>query len=907
MQAGHLQKFLDAHRAETKSGLETHQLFGHGILYSIPDEKMDEFYRLYCNYVANNGPLTITEKMTRIGPLRVDLDFLYDGHVEDHRHTRAMTIAFVKAYMAEAAKYVEIKDITDVFVMEKPEPTFYPGKKESKSGIHLVVPEVRVNRNIELAIRNTLLPKMDEFFPGLDLKKDWRETYDKSPLNHTSWWALLGSKKPAGEGATPQPYQLKYSIEWDPSDVGVAIDEEVNREIKPENVRKFSIRSASSSETPFTEMGKAYALKEEEVRISGGAALVPQRGRPAQRNGDPGSRGSSPTRAIYLQPLSESMFKYYEGHVFNLNAERYNSHDERTNIGHCLKNIHPDLDTLWLEFCSQRQDGKYDPREAMAKWQGFNFRNDGAKLGIGSLRHWSRTDDPVGYLEIEKRNIDRLLDEATDTQTEHDMAQVVYAKFRDEFKCARFSASAWYWFAGHTWRETDKGVSLQCRLSSDVFKDFFRKETEISNMMNTDGFPQCPEGKHEASSCDWCKADKKRQAYAHMRKQLRTTRFKENVMKESRELFLDEDFATKVDENKNLIAFANGVFDTLTFEFRDGKPEDYISFCTNLEYHPDRPHDSYPCWAELNKFLNDVLPDPDVREYFLSYLATSLSGNNEAQKFHILTGSGSNGKSMLMNLTSTAMGDYACKAPISLLTQARNKSAAAAPELVRMKGRRFVTMQEPDEQVPLNTGLMKELASSEKITARDLYAGSKQMLDFDLQARFNLACNEKPKINTQDGGTWRRLVVINFLSKFVSDPRLPNEKPIDESIVQKSQSKEWAEAFLSYLVFLYTKGKGFRKLTPPEKVMEYTSEYKEDSDVIAKFLHEKIHVHPPLAEDEQPREPTSWTSITSSFSEWKRTNELMGKGTPAELKKRIETSYGKLPRGGWTSFRCGDA
>jgi P4 family phage/plasmid primase-like protien len=378
-------------------------------------------------------------------------------------------------------------------------------------------------------------------------------------------------------------------------------------------------------------------------------------------------------------------------------------------------------------------------------------------------------------------------------------------------------------------------------------------------------------------------------------------------MKESRELFLDEDFATKVDENKNLIAFANGVFDTLTFEFRDGKPEDYISFCTNLEYHPDRPHDSYPCWAELNKFLNDVLPDPDVREYFLSYLATSLSGNNEAQKFHILTGSGSNGKSMLMNLTSTAMGDYACKAPISLLTQARNKSAAAAPELVRMKGRRFVTMQEPDEQVPLNTGLMKELASSEKITARDLYAGSKQMLDFDLQARFNLACNEKPKINTQDGGTWRRLVVINFLSKFVSDPRLPNEKPIDESIVQKSQSKEWAEAFLSYLVFLYTKGKGFRKLTPPEKVMEYTSEYKEDSDVIAKFLHEKIHVHPPLAEDEQPREPTSWTSITSSFSEWKRTNELMGKGTPAELKKRIEASHGKLPRGGWTSFRCGDA
>lgn len=905
MQAGHLQKFLDAHRAETKSGLETHQLFGHGILFTIPDEKMDEFYRLYCNHVANNGPLTITEKMTRIGPLRVDLDFLYDGQVEDHKHTQAMTIAFVKAYMAEAARYIDIKDVTDVYVMEKPEPTYYPGKKESKSGIHLVVPTVRTNKNVELAIRNALMPKMDEFFPGLEMKKDWRETYDKSPLNHTSWWALLGSKKPAGDGATPQPYQLKYSIEWDPNDVAVAIDEEVNREVKPENVRKFSIRAPPTSESPVTELGKIHALRDEEVRISGGAAVVPQRGRPAQRGGDPGSRGSSPTNVIYLQQLTETMAKYYEKHTMNLSAVRFNSHDERTNVGHCLKNIHPDLQEVWIEFCSQRADGKHDPREAMAKWQGFNFRNDGAKLGVGSLRHWSRNDNLTGYLEIEKGNIDRLLDEAVDTQTEHDMAQVVYAKFRDEFKCARFSASAWYWFAGHTWRETDKGVSLQCRLSSDIFRDFLRKENEVGAMMEVT--EPHPNGKHEPEGCQMCKLEKKKQAFAHMRKQLRMTRFKENVMKECRELFLDEEFANKVDENKNLIAFSNGVFDTLTFEFRDGKPEDYISFCTNLEYHPDRQYDSYPCWQELSKFIRDVLPDPDVRDYFLAYLATSLSGCNEAQKFHILTGTGSNGKSMLMNLMSTAMGDYACKAPISLLTQARNKSAAAAPELVRMKGRRFVTMQEPDEQVPLNTGLMKELASSEKITARDLYAGSKQMLDFDLQARFNLACNEKPKINTQDGGTWRRLVVVNFVSKFVADPRLAHEKPIDESFVQKSQSKEWAEAFLSYLVHLYIKGKGYRKLVPPEKVMEYTSEYKEDSDVIAKFLREKIHPQLPVAEDEPSPTPTKWGEISAEFVNWKRTNEPTSKAVTADLKKQLEATYGKAVGNRWTSFRCGDA
>jgi phage/plasmid-associated DNA primase len=223
-----------------------------------------------------------------------------------------------------------------------------------------------------------------------------------------------------------------------------------------------------------------------------------------------------------------------------------------------------------------------------------------------------------------------------------------------------------------------------------------------------------------------------------------------------------------------------------------------------------------------------------------------------------------------------------------------------------MKGRRFVTMQEPDEQVPLNTGLMKELASSEKITARDLYAGSKQMIDFELQARFNLACNEKPKINTQDGGTWRRLVVVNYPTKFVPAPKLPHEKPMDENMKQNCSSETWATAFLSYLVHLFVEGKGLRKLVPPEKVMEYIAEYREDSDVIAKFLREKIHALPEMTETEQ-REPVSWTNVASTFSEWKRTNELMGKGSPQELKKRLESLYRKASRGGWTSFRCGDA
>ena len=95
-------------------------------------------------------------------------------------------------------------------------------------------------------------------------------------------------------------------------------------------------------------------------------------------------------------------------------------------------------------------------------------------------------------------------------------------------------------------------------------------------------------------------------------------------------------------------------------------------------------------------------------------------------------------------------------------------------------------MQEPDEAVALNSGLMKLVSSGEKMYARDLF---KSGTEFEVQAKFHLACNDKPKINTTDGGTWRRLVVINFTSKFVPVPVEPYEFPMDETIQYSVVSK----------------------------------------------------------------------------------------------------------------------
>jgi phage/plasmid-associated DNA primase len=148
--------------------------------------------------------------------------------------------------------------------------------------------------------------------------------------------------------------------------------------------------------------------------------------------------------------------------------------------------------------------------------------------------------------------------------------------------------------------------------------------------------------------------------------------------------------------------------------------------------------------------------------------------------------------------------------------------------------------------------------------------------------------------------------VIDFPNKFVHQPRLTNELPIDETIMEKVGSPEWASCFMAYMVHLFKEGDGLRNTIPPKEVDTYTGEYQEESDVIARFIGETCHTDG-MMPGELP-DPVAWTTVTSTFQDWKRSNEVeRGRGSATDLKKRIEAQFGKMPRGGWTSFRFGNA
>lgn len=885
-----LHKFLEDNKSET---VVTHTSMKGG-KYFIPDDKLDQFYDLYVESILNDNVHYLVEKPTSIGPLRVDLDFIYDGVVDKHQHTQDQTVSFVKAYIEAVGQYVKLPDVFDVYVMEKRKPTYEKKNNRSKSGIHLVVPEVCTHKLVEQSVRRALVQRMDEFYQNLPLKDpSWEKVYDKGVVDRSTNWTLYMSKKSDIDNVTI-PYKTQYLVSY--NDGQSAVNKDIP-DVSIELVRKLSMRQPESKETPMTEEGmKLYSGNRE--KPSNGETEGRKRGRTFQRSEKPNSRASSPSARI-IQPMTPERKEYIHNHVMNLDKSRYIDYEKWVQVGICLFNIHPDLLDAYLDFSAQSQD-KYDEGACIQKWNSFTFRNDGDRIGEPTLRFWSREDNRSGYDNIELHNVDSLTLKAC-SGAEYDVAAVIFAKFRDHYKCSDFKYNIWYRWMGHVWQRTDQGIDLQLKLSKDIAKVFEDKARDMSEDMDERDVTTCSGGnKEDCKVCEYCQMESQKLALLKMYLRLKTTGFKTNVMKECRELFFDEMFSKKLDTNKDIIAFNNGVLDLITFEFRPGKQEDCMSFSTHIDYEVDRPYYEYPAWPNVEKFIKQVLPNKPVREYFMKHLASNLFGGNVAQKFHILTGSGSNGKSMIMNLMAKTFGDYACTVPISLFTQKRKSSGSAAPEVARLKGRRFVTMQEPDEAIALNTGLMKEISSGEKMYARDLFESG---CEFEVLAKFHLACNEKPKINTSDGGTWRRLIVINFLSKFVVSPTAPNEFPLDESIQFSVNTVEWATPFLSYLVHVLKEGQGLRKLVSPPEVLEYTKDYREENDAIARFITEKIV---PFTEENLEIQtdivPVSRSAVRQAFKSWKEENDQRSL-LPGEMEKRIELMFGKFPVGGWLNFK----
>ncbi len=530
------------------------------------------------------------------------------------------------------------------------------------------------------------------------------------------------------------------------------------------------------------------------------------------------------------------------------------------------------------------------------KWCSFKKKSQ-RLLNIGSLIYWCKKDNPKLFKMIGYTDYKNMIQDAVNNPSHNKLAKILYMKYQNQFVCADYEKNIWFEWDKHCWKEMDGISTIRRKITGtthdikdcivydfkqikeqivseklDNNKELQEMKNEVQQIKDTLDSETLKlkifKDQHGASSTNpnlesQVKSleelyNKKQNEYKSARAEIYKTYVKpyeetiqkfletsssiDNVVKEAKQEFYDKLFRVNMNANTQLFLFNNGVFDLENMIFREGRPDDYITMNTDVCQINYKKYDleSSEEIKEIEKYFEQVLVDTEKRNFFLTLIASCLEGQNINNIFPILTGNGSNAKTLTLGFIEQTFGMYAGKLNCAFLTQKRNRSNSASPEYHGIIDCRIVSSEESDTTDELNTAIIKDITGNGKVTSRTLYQ-SKMTSKIPQFTPF-LICNELPNIKSNDGGTWRRIVVIPFDSKFVDDPQDPkwshleNVFKVDRNLKLKMDS--WHEPFVYMLIHKYYKlyKENGKNLIPPECVKAYTNKYKDDNDLFQPFI-----------------------------------------------------------------------
>lgn len=821
-------------KSDDKNSPFTHTCMGDPYgSYNIPDDMYKRFLKLYEDAVVAGYEPYITEKHKEFGPVVVDIDFVQPENKPDRYYTDKTIINVVKIYNRTIRRYLDVtsKELV-AYVTEKEAPN--ARNKEYHDGFHIVYPYICTRPVIQMMIRDEVvaLIEKNKIFQHIPHNNEVDKIIDKNVI-YNAGWLLYGSRKSQSRKAyrvthifqtktTPNKKDMLYDII--PQRVDLSSRSYIRHFIDVLRVRRFN---RDTDITLFNESVDVEKLQKLNTKI---------RERISTKRDEGKSADELLGAEVKLLNIAEEAHLIEAQRLVDMFSEkRATDWYSWFQVGSCLFNIDYRLLDTWIKF-SKKCPNKFKPGECEKIWKRMRSNN----YGMASLHYFARQDSPEVYQKFTESGMKRLVRDALEG-SHTTVANLLMHMHRLRFKCASIKHNIWYEFKNHKWVMIDSAHSLRRLISTDIRNELLKyqrnylatEEVNARNKREADEFDDYDEAKRQKEQ-----ADKGVQISKVIRK-LNDSTFKNGVIRECADIVKDENFLKNLDENHFLICFDNGVYDLGTGVFRDGFPDDCISLSTGYRYIEYDETDEYS--QEIEDFFNKIQPDPVMREYLITLMSTCLSGSISEECFYVFTGSGANGKSKLMELMKNTLGDYYKPMDIRLLTEKRSSSSSASPELADKKGVRACSFDEPKATDEINTGFMKIFTGGDEITARALF---KDPIYFKPQFKPFLLCNNTPRIHADDEGTWRRLKVVPFLSKFkkrgeASKKELKNGLSgknffwADDRLSEKLP--DWKQMFMGRLLKIYPT---FREkgLTHPKLVTQYTDAYRKKCDIFQDFM-----------------------------------------------------------------------
>ena len=288
------------------------------------------------------------------------------------------------------------------------------------------------------------------------------------------------------------------------------------------------------------------------------------------------------------------------------------------------------------------------------------------------------------------------------------------------------------------------------------------------------------------------------------------------------------------------LGVTNGIVNLKDGKLRPGSRDDFITLQSDVNYNPEA---KCPRWLQ---FLEEVFGgDKELIDYIHKAIGYSLTADMREQCFFVAYGSGSNGKSILMNTLESVFGTYGHRVDIKLFAGFGDQSNSF--QNADFRGKRIIFAAEPRANSRMNEHVLKHFTGGETLRAEHKYGRSFTVRPV---GKIWLGVNHRPRVSDDSFGFWRRVRLIPFEQTFAGTKDDPN---------LRMKLQQEISGILSWAVrgCLAWQKDG---LGVPESVQESTEEYQQGEDPLADFFETRIVI--------EPEEVTQFSKIYSAYREW---------------------------------------
>ena len=617
--------FMSSHQTLDKIN-HTHTLMTNtGAKYNIPDSDYNKFLNLYKKVIGKKH-LHITERQKdrNVCPLFIDIDYnieckerqYLDRHVTD-------VIKITNKIIKDIVK----KKKFEALVFEKEYPSFNVKKHIYKDGFHIVYP-LPLSTEVRFYIYHNLKKEAEKIGLFDDIKMtshNYSEIFDESVVQRNGWLMYGSCKNIDGMGQT---YRLTGIYNHNEIHVGDNEKYDQDELITYTAVRQYGDEDAlvPKDEKLLEETNNIYIKKiknkektKKEKNQDFKNIIDINENEDVYSETDSDDEEHRTEEEKILHTMKEKEIQLAKKLVDVLSIKRATVHKDWINVGWALHNIDKSLLSTFKKF-SQKVPAKYEEGCCEKVWN--NAHDDG--FTIASLHWWAKKDNRRGYQKVLRESINKLIKEA-ETGSHSDVAKVLYEFYKHCYKCISIKRNMWYEFRGHRWMPIEAGYTLANKITDNLTSEFATMASDYYQYAKDNGIEKDLEVK-------------KGQSIKKILDKLKSEDYINSVMSACRKRFIDPYFESKLNENRDLIGFENGVYDLKNGLFRDGLPDDYITMSTGYDYTEFKDND--PSMEFVNKYLSQVQRDPNLREYLMNLCSSYLDGHTFQQKFIIWTGSG---------------------------------------------------------------------------------------------------------------------------------------------------------------------------------------------------------------------------------------------------------------------------